>query len=210
MQKIIDQMNWRKAVKSFDTSKPLNEEQVEALIQTARLAPTSYGLQPIKLYVVSNTEEKNKLFEAGYEQTQFSTASHVFVLAIREELEQKDINEQITRSAQQQRVSEESLSRYRNALKKNILGMSKESAFNWSARQAYILLGMMMSTAAQLQFDVSPMEGFSKDKFDEILGCKEEGYKSLVCLAAGYRDTQHAYIDRPKVRKTKEEFVKTI
>jgi len=210
LNKIVDQLNWRMAVKSFDNSKKLSDDQVDMLVETARLAPTSYGLQPIKLYVVSDEETKQKLFEAGYNQTQFSTASHVFVLAVRSELNKSDIDEQIKRSAKQQNVSEESLEGYKQALEQNILSMPKEMAFNWAAKQAYILLGMMISTATQADFDSSPMEGFSKEKFDQILGCDQEGYKSVVVLAAGYRDEEHSYGKKPKVRKTKEEFVKAI
>lgn len=210
LDKILEQMNWRKAVKAFDSSKKLNEDQVNSLIETARLAPTSYGLQPFMLYVVSDQEMKQKLFEVGYQQTQFSTASHVFVLVVREKISQSDIDEQIKRSAHQTGVSTESLAPYRLALEKNIGTMLEEKAFVWASRQAYLVLGMMLATATQLQVDASPMEGFNKSKFDEILGCDKLGYKSVVCFAAGFRDNSHSYVERPKVRKNRDEFVKFV
>jgi len=210
LNKILNQMSWRKAVKSFDLDKKLTEDQVDCLVETARLAPTSYGLQPVKLYVVSDDEVKLQLFEAGYKQPQFSTASHVFVLTARTEISQEDVDEQIRRTSNQQSVEEDSLSIYRQALENNLMKLPEEKAHNWAARQAYILLGMMMSTATQINIDVSPMEGFSKEKVDKIIGCSQEGYKSVVVLAAGFRDEKDSYLERPKVRKTKDEFVKYI
>ena len=174
------------------------------------MAPTSYGLQPIKLYVVSDTASKEKLQKAGFDQPQFTQASHIFVLAARETVTSDDVSEYVKRTAQQRDQTVESLDGFKKMLLHSVSGKSQEDLHLWASKQAYILIGMMLSVAAQLEIDTTPMEGFSPGEFDEILGTKADGFKSVVVLAAGFRSDEDKYSKLPKLRKTAEEFVKQI
>jgi nitroreductase len=40
-------------------------------------------------------------------------------------------------------------------------------------KQCYIAMGFLLETAALLQIDACPMEGFNPAKFDEILGLEK-------------------------------------
>ncbi len=52
------------------------------------------------------------------------------------------------------------------------------------------------------------MESFDAEKFDEVLGLKEKGLKSVVLLALGYSDEENDFLAKlKKVRFPKEEFV---
>lgn len=44
---LIEAFNWRYATKKFDSTKKLDDETVEKIIEATRLAPTSSGLQPL-------------------------------------------------------------------------------------------------------------------------------------------------------------------
>ena len=182
MQDVTKQLSWRAAIKEYDSSKKLSDEQVNALIEAARMAPTSYGLQPIKLYVVSDTASKEKLQKAGFDQPQFTQASHIFVLAARETVTSDDVSEYVKRTAQQRDQTVESLDGFKKMLLHSVSGKSQEDLHLWASKQAYILIGMMLSVAAQLEIDTTPMEGFSPGEFDEILGTKADGFKSVVVL----------------------------
>ena len=59
----------------------VSEEKVERILEAARLAPTSSGLQPFEIFVVTNQEVKNQLKEAASNQPQVGDASHVLVFA---------------------------------------------------------------------------------------------------------------------------------
>ena len=50
----IKNLEWRYAVKKFDSDKLLPEEKVDGLKQAFNLTATSYGLQPITLLVIKN------------------------------------------------------------------------------------------------------------------------------------------------------------
>ena len=58
--KLIEALNWRYATKRM-TGEKLDEETVNQIIEAARLAPTSAGLQPVHLYVISDQETKAKI-----------------------------------------------------------------------------------------------------------------------------------------------------
>ena len=75
-------------------------------------------------------------------------------------------------------------------------GMHGEMALNWASKQAYIALGFGLAACAELGIDSCPMEGFSSEEFDKILGLPE-GQKSAVVMAVGYRGEEPQY---PKFR----------
>lgn len=48
MLNITENLNWRYATKSYDTTKKLSDEQRQAVLDALRLAPSSMGLQPMR------------------------------------------------------------------------------------------------------------------------------------------------------------------
>ncbi|WP_262709471.1 nitroreductase family protein [Sphingobacterium thalpophilum] len=89
-----------------------------------------------------------------------------------------------------------------------ILSRPEEDNFNWAARQAYIALGTALVAAAELKIDSTPMEGFDSTKFDALLQLREQGLRSVVILALGYRDAENDHFAQlKKVRLDLAEFV---
>ena len=52
---LLDKLNWRYAAKAMNGEK-VSEEKIERILEAARLAPTSSGLQPFEIYVIKNQE----------------------------------------------------------------------------------------------------------------------------------------------------------
>lgn len=206
-QNNLSHLIWRAAIKQYDSSKKLTPEQLLLLTDAARLAPTSYGMQPIKLYVVSNEEIKKELRKNGYDQPQFTNASHIIIFAARTNIEEKDVNEFIQRVSEQRNVPIEKLNDFKQMLLGSGVGKTKEELHNWAAKQAYIALGISLDVAAYNKIDTTPIEGFNPEEFDKILNIKDDGFTSVVVLAAGFREQNDKYTKMPKVRKTVEEFV---
>ena len=67
---IVEQLNWRYATKKFDSSKKLTQEQLDELLESARLSASSFGLQPYKLVVVTDPVIRAKLREHAWNQPQ--------------------------------------------------------------------------------------------------------------------------------------------
>ena len=77
----------------------------------------------------------------------------------------------------------------------------------WASRQTYISLGFLLTTCAIEQIDACPMEGFDKEKVDEVLRLKEKGLTSVVIAALGFRSPDDKYQHLAKVRKSLDEII---
>jgi nitroreductase len=204
----LEQLNWRYATKQFDPTKQIPIDTWHTLEQSMVLSPSSFGLQPWKFFVVRNPNLREQLVEHSWGQKQVAEASHLVVFAIRHNLDAAYVDRYVARMAEVQQVSVDTLQGYGNLVKGTIDRLATPSAVDaWSTRQVYIALGQFMTTAAMLEIDTCPIEGFVPPKYDEILGLTAQGYASVVVCAAGYRSADDKYAAKPKVRFVTSEMV---
>ncbi len=124
---------------------------------------------------------------------------------------EQDIDDFIDLNVKVRGVPAESLKQYRDLIVGDVVkGPRSAVAGHWTARQAYIGLGFLLTTAALLQIDACPMEGFDPDQFDEILGLKEQGLHAAVMCALGYRAADDWLSKVAKVRKPHHELIQQI
>lgn len=208
-EQILKALGWRYAVQNFDGTKKIGESELETILESGRLTPSSFGLEPWKFIVIENAEIRQKIQAASYGQPKVSEASHLVVIARRTDAREKIVGERITRTAKIQNQEESSLDGFKQMLD-GVIGSRDDAALDaWNARQAYIALGMMMETASLLGVDNAAMEGFDPSAVDEILGLKEKNLTSTVMLALGYRG-EDTSAERPKVRRDFDEVVEFV
>jgi len=208
---VLQQLQWRYAVKKFDPSKKIPDDVWNVLEQSLVLTPSSFGLQPWKFFVVSNPEIRQALLPHSWGQTQVVDASHLVVFAIKKDLNAADVDRYLDRMAEVQQTPVENLQKFGSVVK----GFMEKPPYpldinEWSTRQVYIALGQFMTSAAVLGIDTCPMEGFVPNKYDEVLGLPAQGYKAVVVCPAGYRSDEDHSAQRPKVRFKTEDVVKYI
>jgi len=204
---IINALNWRYAVKEFDPHKKLTEAQLETLLEALRLAPSSVGLQPWKFIVVENPDIRAKLRDAGYGQSKITGASHLIVIAVPKKIDDAHIDKFIRLTGEAQGKHTDSLKGLRDMAEGAVRGRTPDAVVEWSARQAYLALGVLLTVAAHEKIDACPMEGFDAGKFDEVLGLGERGLASQVAVALGFRSADDKYARLRKVRFPKEDVV---
>ncbi len=204
---IIESLNWRSSIKKFDTSKKVSQQDLDQLLEAANLAATSGGFQPFKVVAISNEELKNKLVEHSYGQPQVGESSHLLVFAIETNIDVHIVDEYIERAAAIRNQKVEDMQQYKEGMSMFIQGMDVNTRQSWARSQAYIALGTVLAAAAELKIDTCPMEGFTPQKYDEILGLTEKGLTAAVILPIGYRSEEDYYSKMAKVRKSREEFV---
>ena len=207
-ESVLEALNWRYATKMFDTSKKIPADTWSALEQSLVLAPSSFGLEPWKFFVIDDVAIRQKLLEPTWKQSQVVDASHLVVLAIKTGVNETDVDRSMARTSEVRDVSLESLEGFSNVIKGFMKGLPDVDS--WSTRQVYIALGQLMVSAAMLGVDTCPIEGFMPDKYDEILGLTELGYHSVVVCAVGYRSEEDKYAHLPKVRFPKEDVIQHI
>lgn len=205
MEKYIENLNWRYATKKFDTSKKIDEETVEKLLKSLQLSASSYGLQPYEIFVVSDEKTKEQLKLAGWNQAQFTDASHIFIFASLKHLDEAYIDSYIKNIGNIRDIQVQDLGALKDKLIKNIVEEPKDEQKSWAQKQAYLALGNFLSAAAALKIDTCPMEGFDAQKIDEVLGITGTNLSTAVIASAGYRSKDDALQHAKKVRKEKEE-----
>ena len=207
MKNIIDAMKWRYSVNKFDVNKKLTEEELNTLLEALILSPSSYGLQPWKFIVVTNPDIRTKLQEAGYGQPKITESSHLIVFAVEKNINEKLVENYINSVSKIRGVPVENLKGYSDMITGAILSRTPEQKENWATKQVYLALGVLIASAATLDIDVGPMEGFDANKFDEILGLEKIGLKSKVVAVVGFRSSDDKSAEYKKVRFSKEEIV---
>ena len=207
MINILKALEWRYATKQFDVTKKIPSRDFEELLEVLRLAPSSFGLQPWKFIVVKNAELRTKLREAAWGQPQVTDSSHFIVLCARTDVDEKFVNHFVGAIAKTRKVSLESLKGYQEMMMGSMSSKTEQARIDWSKKQVYIALGMLLEAAALKGIDAAPMEGFSSDQFDEILGLKKEHLTATVLCALGYRTDNDPAARQAKVRFSKEEVV---
>jgi nitroreductase len=204
-EQLLQQLRWRYATKQFDATKQIPADVWQTLEETLVLAPSSFGLQPWKFFVVTKPDVRQQLVEHSWGQKQVVDASHLVVLAVKKDLQADDVDHYIQRIAEVRQAPIESLDGFSKTIKGFMNGPIDLNA--WATRQVYIALGEFMTSAALLGIDTCPMEGFNRDKYDEVLGLGQQGYSAVVLCPAGYRAESDPYATLAKVRYPKTEVV---
>lgn len=207
MKNIIEALNWRYAAQVFDKNKKLTDGQLDLLLDAARLSPSSFGLQAWKFILVNNPETRAKLREAGYNQAKITDASHLIVIAVPKVINSDSVKEYMESISKTRGVDMESLQGFSDMLNGAINMRTPEQRVEWATRQAYIALGVLLTTAAVEGIDAGPMEGFDPKKFDEILGLEALGLESKAAVALGFRSEDDVMAKAAKVRFSKDRVV---
>src|SRR6478735_5203380 len=207
-KQLLDQLNWRYATKQFDATRKIHTEDWASLEEALRLSPSSVGLQPWKFLVINDPELRAKLQPASYGQAQIVDASHLVVFTTKVNLGEADVDAHIAKVAEVKGVPVEDLAPLKAMAMGGIVsGKSDEERRAWAFNQTYIALGNLLTSAALLGIDACPMEGFSRDEYDRILGLTEKGLGSAVVATLGYRSSGDQYGTVPKVRFDRDEVI---
>jgi len=208
---LIEKLNWRYATKKMDPSKPVTEDKVARILEAARLAPTSSGLQPFEIIVVTNPEVRAKIQEIAWNQAQITDGSHLLVFAAWDNYTAERINGMFDLVNEERGIKNEGWENYRQMLLNMYPPRDAQVNFEHAARQAYIGFGMALAQAAFEGVDSTPMEGFDPDKLDEILGLREKGLRSVTILPLGYRKEDGDWlVNLKKVRRPNDQFISSV
>ena len=202
---LIENLNWRYATKKMNgTAVP--KEKLATILEAIQLAPTSSGLQPFQVLVISDKVLLAKIRTIAMGQSQITDCSHLLVFAAWENYTLDKMEKVFHYTLSERGLPLNTMDDYKN----NLWGMYSQLPEEWHAhhasKQAYIALGFGLVAAATEKVDATPMEGFNPNALDELLNLKEKGLKSAALLALGYRDARHDWlVQMKKVRKPKSD-----
>ena len=207
MKDIVKKLEWRYATKKFDAERMLPEAEINILKKGFNLTATSYGLQPIKLVVVSNKTLQQQLVSFSYNQSQVAQASHVLVLCTEQQIDSTYISSYFKRVQKVRGTSEEILNPFREELVREFSVKDRREIEEWAKNQAYLALGNLLTICAVREIDSCPMEGFVPSGYDKLLGLTAMGLSPVLVLPIGYRAVDDHFSGFKKVRRSLEHSI---
>jgi len=207
---LLDKLNWRYAAKAMN-GKKVPQEKIDNIIEAARLAPTSSGLQPFEIIVVKNQAIKEAIRPVAWNQSMITDCSHLLVFAAWDTYTEERINKMFDLTNEVRGFKNEGWENYRKMLLGAYPQKDAEENFNHAAKQAYIAFSAAIIAAAFEGVDSTPIEGFDPDAVDKILGLREKGLRSCVLFPIGYKNADNDWlVNLKKVRKSTEDLVTVI
>lgn len=208
---VLNALHWRYATKKMDPARSVPEDKVARIIEAARLAPSSSGLQPFEVVLVVDPSVRARLQAAAHGQAQLTEGSHVLVFAAWDDYTAERINACFDQMNAERGFVSEGGEAYRNMLLGMYPARDPETNFQHAARQAYIGFAAALIAAAAERVDCTPMEGFDPAAVDDILGLRARGLRSVTLLPLGYRDVEGDWlVNLKKVRRPLDRFLTEI
>lgn len=204
---LLDALNWRYATKRM-TGEQLDQTLVDQILEAARLAPTSAGLQPIHIFSISDPELKKKISPIALNQPQIIESSHLLVFTAWDNMADHRIQEVYDYTNTERGLPLDTTKDMVNGLKQLFATFTQEQQHHHASKQAHIAFGIAIAAAAEIGVDATPMEGFNKKQLDQLLDLKTKGLQSTTLLALGRREPENDWLIKlKKVRQPREQFV---
>ena len=181
-EEILEAYNFRHACKIFDETKQISDDDFHFILETARLSPSSFGMEHWRFLVIENQELREKIKAEAWNQAQITTASHLVVVLTKTASVADD--EYITRLFSRRGLDAEAQKGYIKRYKDYI---EVRPIYEWAARQCYIAAANMTTSAAMIGIDSCFIEGFSKEGVENILEIDTTKEDVALILTFGYR-----------------------
>ncbi|MCY0975868.1 NAD(P)H-dependent oxidoreductase [Chryseobacterium wangxinyae] len=204
----LEALSRRYSVKKFNPDLIIPQQILLNILESGRLAASSQGLQPYKIFVVESREMKDKLIPAFYNPSQISTCSHLIVLVSKKDMEETYLDGYFNHISEVREHPVEDLNLFKKSITSHFSRQQHDDILNWAEKQAYIVLANLMYAAALENIDTCPMEGFRQDLIEEILNIDSDTEKVSVTLALGFRSQEDEFQHMKKVRKPNEKLFK--
>jgi len=180
-------MQFRHACKAFDTQKQIPAQQFEEILESIRLSPSSFGMEPWRILVIRDEKLRKALKASCWNQSQITDASELVIFTTDNDIVRSD-SPYVRKMFERRGMSTEAVDMYMGIYGQFIAPLEEDEILleNWTAKQCYIALGNAMTCAAMMEIDTCPIEGFDKEEVEAILDL-EYGHSIAVMCAFGYR-----------------------
>ncbi len=207
---LLEDLKWRYATKKMN-GQTVPKEKLDYILEAARFAPSSSGLQPYRIFVISDRKKLEQIRGLAFNQSQITDCSHLLIWAAWDSYSADRVEDVLLSTSRERGLPDAKATDYKKQLLDLYEPLGKEWQENRCAKQAYISFGMAIAAAAEQKVDATPMEGFDNAKMDELLGLEKLRLKSVVMLPIGYREeTNDWLLSLKKWRTPKTEFVSVI
>ena len=213
---IIEDLLWRHTAKKYDQTKRISAKDLDIILESLRLTPSSINSQPWKFIVLNSDEAKQRMYDTFSNKYQFNQphifdSSQIILFAYNPYYNRDSYAEVVDKSILDGRVkSEERESAFGGFVFVELNTDGTGYNGNWTKAQLYIALGNLLHTLARLKIDSTPMEGIDMVLVNKEFETELDGFQCDVALAIGYSHEEDYNAKLPKSRLSKEKIVKII
>lgn len=201
MTQIIEALKWRYATKKFDTQQQLSSDKIAVLKEGFNLTATSFGLQPVKLLILSDKQIQEQLVKESMGQQQVVEASHLLIFCIEKKVNTAYVETYFDNVKRTRNTPEEVLKPFKRYLLDHFSTTTAAENDLWAAKQAYLAMGNLLTICALEEIDACPMEGFSPEGYNKVLDLEAQDLQAVLVMPVGYRAVDDQFSGFKKVRK---------
>ncbi|MEW6201137.1 MAG: nitroreductase family protein [bacterium] len=186
-----DVFEQRQSVNFFDSAKDVDEAIIREIYDLAKLAPSSFNLQPWKIVLVHNPEQKAKLQKCAMDQPKVSeSAFTAIMLGDKKAYENMD---PIMDGFIKLGYFKEEMRVALKGMAKNLYGGDSERTF--ACRNVGLFAMAFMLAAESLGIDTHPMDGFDAKAIRAEFNIPDN-YEIVMLIAIGHFDQSKTLLPR--------------
>ena len=163
----FDAIKTRRAVKKFDRTYKMSEQNIKFLMELALLSPTSYNQQNWRFIIVKDQKIKDRISRASHDQPQPSDGSLVIVLCGNTNSWRDDPTRYWKNASKERQIT------VTNALKLKYLD-NPQNQRDEAMRSCAFAAQTLMLAARQMGLDSCPMRGFEYDDLAKIIDLPDD------------------------------------
>jgi nitroreductase len=227
MNQILEAILQRRAIKVFDPVE-ISPDTREQILHAARLAPSSFNIQPYRFYWVETPQMKNEAARLCFGQSPAATAS-ALVVAVADIGSWKATTESELAWMRTAGFSETKIAEHDRRAKSGkwffiqgwfgvfgllkwtilralhfwktmgTLPVARQGMFKWATKSASLACQNLMIAAEALGLNTCPMEGFDGRRLGRLLGLSGKYHEIVMVIAIGKKSARH--VDHPQWRR---------
>ena len=235
MSYVLEAILQRRAIKVFDPVE-IPAETREQILHAARVAPSSFNIQPYRFYWVESPDMRTEAARLCFGQSPAATAS-ALIVAVADIGSWKSTTESELAWMRTAGFTDKKIAEYERRAKfgkwffiqgwfgvfgllkwaslrvvhfwkaMGTLPVARQGMFKWATKSASLACQNLMIAAEALGLNTCPMEGFKPEEYDEILDLTAKRLASVVCCAAGYRSAEDKSAGQKKVRFARTDVI---
>lgn len=175
-------LNERYACRTFDTQRKVAPADMRFILDAARLAPSSLGLEPWKFLVAQDSKQKEEIAQLAYGQAHVKECSFVVVL-----LSRLDFKDYFVDRVKQKNLPQAQFDRMVGTYLPFLEAMDDKTKVAYADAQNHLALMQMVLAASSKGVDSCIVGGFDHPALNEYLKLDTNIYRSCMLLAFGYR-----------------------
>lgn len=184
MKKELEIFSTRYSCRNFKKEK-LKQEDLNSILEIARLSPSSLGLEPWKFLVVQDEKKKAELSQICNQQQHIKDCAVLIIIVSR-----LDFLAYFEKKLRKRALSEAEIQKRLDTYLPFLKALNDEQKLAYSREQAHIAMTSILYGANALNIATCPIGGFDKEKLDAYLALQTQKERSALVVALGYSNDE--------------------